>query len=397
MHAETPSHVQPEQVVDFDFYHPCAPGGDPYLAWKTLQDGPEMVWTPHNGGHWIATRGEQIKEILTDYSRFSSRHAFIPIIPERPRGLPLEYDPPEHAPLKKMLAPAFLPKAIQHWSDEARNLAVELVESFIDEGRCEFIGDFAQQLPIIIFLRILDLPMEDREPLLEAVNSGLRPVDEETRARGRDYLNKYIVSLVADRRKNPREEILSAALHTEINGELLNDEMAYGLTSGLLGGGLDTVASSMGWMALFLAQNPGHRKQLVDDPELIPNAVQELLRRYSIPNIARVVRADMDYHGARLKQGEQVLMSGCLYGLDPDVFNNPMDVDFTRRDASRHMSYSTGIHRCIGAKLADQELQIFLQEWLPRIPDFRLDPDNPPEMVTGIAHGLNKLPLVWGD
>ncbi|WP_417320113.1 cytochrome P450 [Emcibacter sp.] len=395
MRIETPPHVNPEQVVDFDFYHPCEAGGDPFLAWKTLQDGPEMVWTPHNGGHWIATRGEQIKELLTDWNQFSSSCAFIPPSPDRPRGLPLEYDPPEHTPLKRMLAPAFLPKAIRHWSEEARNLAVELIEGFRDRGKCEFIEEFAQQLPIIIFLRILDLPEEDRKPLLDSVNTNLRPASEEARAKSRAFMNDYIDRLIKDRRENPREEILSAALMTEIDGKLLDDDMARGLTSGLLGGGLDTVASSMGWMAMFLAQNPGHRRQLIDDPLLIPNAVQEMLRRFSIPNIARVVREDMEYHGASLKAGEQVLMSGCLHAMDPEIFADPMTVDFTRKNAPRHMSYSTGIHRCIGAQLANQELGIFLEEWLARIPDFGLDPEDPPEMVTGIAHGINRLPLIW--
>ncbi len=92
MHAEVPSHVKPEQVVDFDFYHPCEPGGDPFLAWKKLQEGPAMVWTPHNQGHWIAVRGSQIKETLTDWQRFSSSSAFIPKMPDRPRGLPLVWD-----------------------------------------------------------------------------------------------------------------------------------------------------------------------------------------------------------------------------------------------------------------------------------------------------------------
>jgi cytochrome P450 len=392
--AATPAHVRPDQVVDFDFYRPCEPGGDPFLAWRALQAGPDMLWTPRNGGHWIATRGEDIKAILSDFGRFSSSSAFIPKA-DRPRAVPLEYDPPEHTPFKKMLLPAFAPAAVRKWSDEARILAIDLIEDFRDKGRCEFIADFAQQLPIIIFLRMLDLPLADRAPLLEAVNATLRPSTEERRTAGRAYMNAYIAALVAARRAEPSNDLLSDALKADIGGRVMNDEEARGLASGLLGGGLDTVAATMGWAALFLAENPEHRRQLAEEPALIPKAIEELLRRFAVPNIARVVRDDIDYRDAQLKAGEQVLMSACMHSMDPEVFTDPLVVDFRRRDSYRHSSFSHGIHRCIGAPLATQEIRIFLEEWLARIPDFALDPADPPVRATGIVHGLSRLPLTW--
>ncbi len=389
-----PDHVTRDRVVDFDFYRPGPPGSDPFLNWSRLLEGPEIVWTPHNGGHWIATRGEDITAILGDVDRFSSISAFIPKA-DRPRAVPLEYDPPFHAPLRKMLLPAFTPKAVRRWSDEARLLAIELIDGFKADGHCEFIADFAQQLPIIIFLKILDLPLDDREPLLEAVNATLRPSTPERRQAGRDYMNAYIDALVADRRAAPREDLLSQALQADIGARVMNDDEARGLASGLLGGGLDTVAASMGWAALFLAEHPDHRRQLVDDPKLIPKAIEELLRRFAVPNIARVVREDIEYRGAHLKAGEQILMSACLHGMDPASFEDAMTVDFRRRDSYKHSSFSHGIHRCIGAPLATQEMKIFLEEWLIRIPDFALDPADPPVPATGIVHGLTRLPLVW--
>ena len=389
-----PAHVRAAQVVDFDFYRPCEPGDDPFLAWKKLQRGPAMQWTPANGGHWIATRGRDVKTILSDWERFSSSSAFIPKM-DRPRAVPLEYDPPDHAPLRKILLPAFMPKAVKRWSDEARVLAIDLIDGFKGAGSCEFIADFAMQLPIVIFLRLLDLPLADREPLLEAVNATLRPTTEERRAAGRAYLNRYIADLVDDRTANPRDDLLSDALKADIGGRVMNNAQAQGLASGLLGGGLDTVASTMGWAALFLAENPGHRQQLIDEPALIPKAIEELLRRFAVPNIARVVRHDIDYEGAAMKAGEQVLMSACMHSLDPEIFDDPLTVDFRRRDSYKHSSFSHGIHRCVGAPLAMQEIRIFLEEWLGRIPIFRLDPADPPIRATGIVHGLTRLPLVW--
>jgi cytochrome P450 len=390
----TPPHVRTDQVVDFDFYRPCEPGGDPFLAWKALQDGPAMQWTPHHGGHWIATRGAVIKDILTDWQRFSSSCAFIPQT-DRPRAVPLEYDPPEHAPLRKMLIPAMTPSAVRIWVDEARALAVQLIDDLLPKGRCEFMADFAQHLPIIIVLRILDLPMNDRLPLLDAVGSNLRPTSEEKRAASRAFMNNYIRDLVAKRRADPGDDLLSKALQSEIGGRVMTDAEAEGLASGLIGGGLDTVTATMGWMALFLAENPAHRQQLASGEASHNNAIEELLRRFAVPNIARVVRNDMEYQCAQLKAGEQVLMSACLHSMDADIFADPMTVDFARRNAYKHSSFSHGNHRCIGAPLAMQELKIFLEEWLTRIPDFALDPNDPPVRATGIVHGVERLPLVW--
>jgi cytochrome P450 len=160
--VDRPPHVPPALVVDFDFMRPGPEGGDPFEAWMQLHGLPPLVWTPRNGGHWLATRGEDIPVILKDHGRFSSRRVFIGLN-DRPRGVPLEYDPPEHGPLRNVLIPAFTPKAVAVWSAEARRLSIELIEGFKPDGGCDFIRDFAQQLPMIIFLKIVDLPLDDRQ------------------------------------------------------------------------------------------------------------------------------------------------------------------------------------------------------------------------------------------
>ena len=389
-----PAHVPPELTVDFDFMRPGPEGCDPFEAWSRLHGLPPLVWTPRNGGHWLATRGEDIPVILKNHELFSSSRAFIGMS-NRPKGVPLEYDPPQHGPLRKLLIPAFSPKAIAQWSAEARRLTVELIEGFKGNGRCEFIGDFAQQLPMIIFLRIVDLPLGHRQMLIDWVGTGLRSIDIAKRAAARERLNDYLARLLDERLANPGADILSAALHADIGGRTMNRQEAMGLASGLLGGGLDTVAASMGWIALFLARNPAHRHELSANPVRIPRAIDELMRRYSIANVARVVKEDMNYLGASLKAGEQILMATCIHGLDPRSFEAPTEVRFDRKDSFKHSTLSHGIHRCIGAPLATQEMKIFLEEWLSRIPEFALDPKDPPVMATGIVHGLTRLPLMW--
>jgi cytochrome P450 len=151
----------------------------------------------------------------------------------------------------------------------------------------------------------------------------------------------------------------------------------------------------MGWMALFLAEHPAHHRELAADPKKIPKAIDELMRRYSIANIARVVKDDMEYLGTSLKAGEQILMASCIHGLDERSFEAPTEVRFDRTDSYKHSTLSHGIHRCVGAPLAYQEMRIFLEEWLARIADFSTAADDPPIMATGIVHGLTRLPLRW--
>jgi cytochrome P450 len=208
-------------------------------------------------------------------------------------------------------------------------------------------------------------------------------------------MNSYIHALVEERMANPGNDLLSNALKQDIGGRTMNVVEAQGLASGLLGGGLDTVAATMSWIALFMAENPAHRQQLIDAPATIPKAIEELMRRFSIANIARVVRKDIEFEGAQLKAGEQILVSSCMHALDDGVFDDPWTVDFKRRDSYKHCTFSQGIHRCIGAPLAVQEIKIFIEEWLTRIPNFRLDPSEPPVLVTGIVHGVGRLALIW--
>jgi cytochrome P450 len=388
--------IPPSLVVDFDFMRPGPAGSDPLIATMRLQAGPPVVWTPHHGGHWIVTDGEIIPEVLADWERFSSRQVFIGLPPGRPRAVPLEYDPPEHGPLRKLLIPAFTPAAVKHWADDARELAITLIEELAPQGRCEFMSAFAKQLPMIILLRMLDLPQEHRSMLVDWVSTGLRSTDQVERAAVRAKINAYTEDLVDRRTAGVGDDVLSQAIRAIPESEpLARRDLAIGLASSLLGGGLDTVATTMGWIAWHLADNPAQSRELAAEPRRIASAIQEFLRRFSISNIARIVRCDMDFHGAPLQAGDAILMPTALRGLDARIFPDPLKVDFTRPNAHAHATLSAGPHRCIGVTLAHQELKIFLEEWLARIPAFGLAEDDPPIMAPGVVPGIERLTLTW--
>jgi len=159
--------------------------------------------------------------------------------------------------------------------------------------------------------------------------------------------------------------------------------------------GLDTVSSGMGFMARFLAESPAHRRQLVEDPSLIPNAVEEMLRRFGVSTPSRQVSQDLEVAGVAMKAGDMVLMPVTLYGLDERVYPDPLSVDFRRKDASFSLVFGTGVHRCIGSFLARLELRIFLETWLERIPDFSIAPGQKPRARAGVVNSMLSLPLAW--
>lgn len=387
--------MPPELVVDFDFYNIPGAREDAHLAWKRLQAGPRIFWTPRNGGHWVATQGEDIKEIQLDWQTFSYRAATIP------RGstpaLPVESDPPEHTAYRSVISPLFAPSTLKGAENVARPLAIALIEGFKSKGGCEFRVDFGLQLPIAIFLHLVDLPFADRNILLPLAEKRFRSPVARERDDAKAAIVKYLQGIMVERRARPGNDFISRILHANVSmgDRPITDGETQNILATVMSGGLDTVAAAMGFAMRFLAQHAGHRQQLIDDPALIPNAVDELMRRHGISGTARLVTRDVAFRGVELHAGEQILNPNLLYGLDERIYANPLEVDFRRPNAGQHAAFGNGPHRCPGANLARLELRILLDEWLKRIPNFGLDRHRPPVMRTGLANVIEELWLCW--
>lgn len=391
-----PAHVPAELLVDFNFTAFDGSDRDVTAAWRALQQGPELFWTPRNGGHWVVTRAESIGQVLKDPSTFSSQSIAIPKGVNPLEMLPVEADPPRHAHYRGLLAPWFTPKAINELRDNVRKLTVELIDALEPAGHCEFVDAFAKRLPILIFLQLVDLPLQDRDKLLRWTETVVRSNNALEKLWVFLRVNQYIEGWIIRRRKNPGSDLLSAVVNGTVDGRPLTHAEIQGMINVILFGGLDTVASMLGFVAKFLAENPQHRQQLIDHPELIPNAVDELLRVHGIVNLARVVAHDTTLNGVALKQGEMVLVPNGLYGVDDRIIANPLEVDFTREGAARqHAVFGMGIHRCVGSFLAKAELVIFLEEWLRRIPDFEIAERTQVRTGSGLVNGVLALPLRW--
>ena len=393
---DIPAHVPEELVRDFDLYSP--PGmvdghtDDLHSVWKGVQDTmPSLFWTPRNGGHWVLTRHDDIRGVALNPKTFSNRENQIPL-GVAPYLVPVNVDPPEHGAFRKLLMPWFSPARLAEVTDQARKTATTIIEELQPKGRCEFFSDFAGVMPIVAFLTLVNLPRDDLLYLrnLSSRMTPAHPEVEEAWAEMAEYVNRHI----ANRRANPQNDAFSALHTATVFGRPLTDKEIFDMSLLLVSGGLDTVVNATCFSAEFLARSPAHRRELIEHPERIDSAVEELMRRFGISNLGRVVVEDTELRGVEIRAGDAVLLPFPLAGLDETVNEDPMTVDFQRK-APKHLQFSTGPHTCIGNRLAKREIRIFLEEWLTRIPDFELAPGHKPRMKTGVVNHIEELQLVW--
>jgi cytochrome P450 len=391
-----PPHVPPELVYDFDCFAAVPPGLDAQEHWRRLRDEApgEVFWTPRHGGNWVATRAEDIVRIQLEHETFS--HALISIPRETAFPMyPLTLDPPEQAAYRRLIQPAFMPKAIAALETRAREVAVEQIERLAPRGECEFVGDFARVLPIVVFLEMVDLPLGDAGPMMQWTEVMTRSADPAERNQALGAMSGYLQGWLQRRAEAPGTDLLSTVVTAEIDGRKLSGEEIMAMCLLLLFGGLDTVASMLSFIARFLALNPAHRRELAREPGLIPQAVEELIRRHAVANTCRLVKQDLVLKGAPLKAGDQIQAPNVFVGLDEATVVEPMRVDFHRERPIPHAAFGNGVHTCPGAVLARREIKVFLEEWLARIPDFAIKPGTTPVVEAGNVSGVVELQLSW--
>lgn len=397
-----PSHVPPELVFDFDAFRPMHVGEtyhDAYARWHA-KGLPELFWSPYNGGHWVAAGRECLSLIFADYDKFTSRLGVsvdTPISADedtaRPRLAPIEEDPPRQQLFRKLFSSAFVATAVRQREEEVRTLAIELIEVLEPRGSCEFVTEFAQHLPIKIFMRMVDLPDSDRLSLLPLAQAQVA-VDvpkQEMLAK----LFEYVGKRVGERMQAPGDDLISKIATAEIEGRQITPHEAIGVCSLLLIGGLDTVASMMGHIMQFLAGSPEHRRQLIDNPALVPGAVEEFLRRFAMTNPSRTAAYDQMFRGVDLRKGDKIMLATPFGALDPHEYEDARKVDFMRKSNAK-TTFGAGPHVCPGSMLARAEIKVLLEEWLKRIPDFAIDTQDPPRIRTGVNGSVEHLRLIWG-
>ena len=316
--------------------------------------------------------------------------------------IPQQIDPPAQAKFRKILDPRFSRRRMLEIEPDIRRHANALIDEFIDRGECEFGEAFAIPLPCTAFLSLMGLPQEELRLFLELKDGIIRPQattdDPEEQARLRAasgrQIYEYFERMIDERTKKPRDDMITYLIGAEIEGEKITHNDVLDICFLFLLGGLDTVTATLGCNIAFLAANPEHRRRLVASPELIPNAVEELLRfETPVMGVPRVVKRDISVGGLEIKEGEVAMLLLGAADVDEEAFPHGDRVDFDR-ERNRHLAFGGGPHRCLGSHLARMELTAAMEEWHRRIPDYSIKPGEMPRYSPGIRE-VRYLPIVW--
>jgi cytochrome P450 len=406
--APRPAHVPAAAVYDFDMFLDPGLLADPHeRVRRILAEAPPVFWTPRNLGHWVAMGHDAVFEVARDWERFSSEFlpraqleamlgALPPDFPHIPRVRPITLDPPDHGKYRAPLASTFGPKSIRALTEEIRALAARLIDAVADDGACDFIAAVAEPLPVLVFLKLMGLPAERLAEFRVLVHQVLAPgmLDPMEGAMRMRSVADAIGDVIRARRDDPKDDLISLLWATEIDGQPMTLEIMEDFAVLLFLAGLDTVINAMGHAVRHMAAHPELQAKLRAEPSLIPEAVEEMLRRYSFVTLNRRVTEDMDFFGWKLLEGDRIMFSLAGAGLDPAHWPQPEAFDLERPDKA-HIAFGAGPHRCLGSHLARLELQLLYAELLARLPAFRLDPDEPPVFRAGNILAVESLPLRW--
>jgi cytochrome P450 len=394
--SHVPAHVPPHLVRQFDFQHAASMAADPWTAFSALNDAPDIFYSPDLGGYWMITRKALIEEAMASPELFSSAVSTVPPIEDEFRMIPPNLDPPDHAKYRKVIAQRiFSARALATVEDDARALIRDLIAQARPRGEGDFIADFARPFPISVFLGLMGMPRDRLSEFSHSIEKFFRGRDADEVGAARMAVYKFSQDWLSTDPDKSGSHILRELMVAEVDGRRLTAEELSNIVLTLFMAGLDTVTAQIAFTMHHLATHSEHRDLLIVRPDLINNAVEEMLRRFGIANLGRRVVSDIMFHGVPMKKGEIVMVSSVMAGLDEESYADAGAVNFERPNIRKHAAFGSGIHLCVGAHLARTELRVLLEEIVPGLPNFRLKPDEAVEYLPGTIMSLRRLPLVW--
>jgi cytochrome P450 len=359
-----------------------------------------IVWNDYANGFWMLLSQETVREAFQTPEIFCSDATIFTAPEPNWHWIPTMENPPRHTLYRHVLNPPFSPRAVKALDGEVRRAAVETIETFRGRGSCDFVPEFATVFSTRVFLAILGLPQEHTRLFVdwvELIFAGFGGGEDAVAAMvtAQEESHQYFVDLLDQRRHEPlgEDDFFTALLGSMVGDRPITDDEFVNIADVLLLAGLDTVKSQLGYMFFHLAGNPGHRHRIIEEPAVVPGAVEEYLRAFSIVMDGRKLAQDTVFHGCPMKKGDMVMLSIPSASRDPREFPNPDSIDFDRK-VNRHVAFAAGPHRCLGAHLARLELGVALEEWHRLIPNYSaVETDALRE--TGPQLGLDSLQLRW--
>jgi cytochrome P450 len=396
---EPPAHgVCP--VIDID-YRGDRPAFAHYASLNEVRELAPIVWNETPYGFWMVSRYDDVREALQSPEVFTNKVVSALSDPEHNLYLiPQNLNGKAHVDCRHVINPWFSPGSVKKLEPLARERCITMIEELRPAGACDLSVDFAMMYATEMFLGILGLAVEDGAfmlPRVETIFAGFFGGDQAAMATANEEIKGYFERVIADRLDQPRDittDFVSFLMQSNMGDRPITQDEILNLCATIMLAGLDTTRSALGYIFHHLATHDDHRRMLVEHPERIPEAVEEFVRLYALVfQDGRYVDQDVDFHGCPMKQGDIVWLGLAQANRDPRMFPNPDEFDL-ERGAARHFGFGAGAHRCLGAHLARLELIIVLEEWLRRIPDFRLATAEPIEERGGQLM-LKKVPLAW--
>jgi hypothetical protein len=384
-------------IHDFDHTDPRWTE-NPFPIWEKLRAASPVVHTDRFLGCYMPTTYQAVKEVAYDTEHFSSRRVVVrDVRPNVFPSPPITSDPPEHKPAKQLLLPPFTPDAMKKLEPRVRRICNELIDEFIADGKCDAAARYTKHIPVRAIAHMLGIPEKDGELFINWIHAilelGIR--DNDALMTAVHEMSAYFAGHIEHRKKHPSDDLISTLMKArDKNGEPLSDQHVLGSLRLLLIAGIDTTWSAIGSSLWHLAKTPADRERLVAEPELMPTAIEELLRAYSPVTMAREVMKETTISGCPVKPGNMVLLSFPAANRDPAMFPDADTVVIDRKE-NRHAAFGLGIHRCVGSNLARMEMTVAIEEWLKRIVDFRLDPAGTVTWSEGTVRGPRQLPMLF--
>ena len=391
-------------VFHQDFSEPQPLGCHWALADRLREQAP-LYFNSYAQGYWIFTRYDAVKDIYKTPEVFSSE-SITPWVPDPVyRFVPTQVDPPNHIKYRRILNPWFSPRRMDEAEPQLRAICCRLVEETAPQGSCNFVREFALRFPTEAFLGVVGIDLAHADQFLVWVEDFFRGFggdmeSQDVMAEALQGIRGFWVDALEERRgeAEPRPgDIASYLMHASYDDERpLTDEERLDMLTVLVLAGLDTTRAQLGYMFRHLALHPEDRRRLIAEPEIVPYAVEEVLRFYTmIFGDGRKVTRDLEFHGASLKKGDMVYGLVSAANRDPRAWERANEFVLDRRK-NNHFGFASGPHRCLGMHLARREMQIAVEEWLRAIPDFRLVPEEPiMERGGGAMTAPLDLPLEW--
>ena len=375
---------------------------NPYPIWEDLRERCPVAHTERFGGGWFPATHEGVTTVAKDTVNFTSRTILVgngrpgeEALPA-PIGVapPITSDPPFHAIARRIMLPALAPGPVNALEPQVRALCQRLLDVMGDHEIVNAGLEYSQYIPPAVIKQLLGFPPGDEELFREIIHIIMEGVDHTEEERIEEFapVEEYFVKQIEDHRENPRDDFTNYLLNVEVEGHKLADEHIFGTMVLTLVAGIDTTWSAIGASLFHLATHPEDLERLVNEPDLMPVAIEEFLRYYAPVTMARLVKHDMEYLGCPMKEDDWLLLGFPAANRDPSVFPDA-DKFIIDRAENRHVAFGLGIHRCAGSNLARMELRVAIEEFIKRYPRFELAAAGAVTWAPGQVRGPRNLPV----